>query len=345
MAQFVSDEIYAIKRVVEKEGLDCEFELRRSFDVLLDAEEAEEVAGGFLASLKAGQKWTRDVDLVDAKYVEQITSMKGAKAALSVPACSFWPYKFVSQLLANLEKKAVVNLQTNTPVTQITQDEAGRSIIHTSRGTLRARKVVFATNGYTAGLCPQYAGKIVPVKATASHISPAHGTVVSPHLSHTYNISYPLGPGHVDYLNPRPDGGIVVGGGKWIFAHDRSLWYGNWDDSTLLPGVQQHFDGLMQQHFNGWEDSGAEVDSIWTGIQGYTADEKPHIGEVPGMEGLQYMIAGFNGGGMAMIFLCAKGLAEMVGGGVPYARTGLPGSFKATRERLETHSVVPGMRT
>ena len=270
--------------------------------------------------------------------------MKGAKAAFSAPTCSLWPYKFVSQLLARLVGKALVNVQTNTPVTKITRDEAGLNVIHTSRGILNARKVVFATNGYTAGLCQQYTGTIVPVKGTASHISPTHGTI-SPHLSNTYNISYPLGPGHEDYLNPRPDGGIVVGGGNWTYAQNRSQWYGNCDDSTLIPGTQHYFDGLMQRHFNGWDDSGAKVDSIWTGIMGYTADKNPHVGEVPGSEGRQYVIAGFNGGGMAQIFLCAKGLAKMVGGGVPFAQTGIPRSFKTTSERLEKQSGAPECKT
>ena len=263
--------------------------------------------------------------------------MKGAKAAFSAPACSLWPYKFVSQLLARLVGKALVNVQTNTPVTKITHGVAGRNVIHTPRGILNAGKVIFATNGYTPGLCPQYTDIIVPVKGTASHISPTHG-IVSPHLSNTYNISYPPGPGHTDYLNPRPDGGIVVGGGNWTYAQNRSHWYGNYDDSTLIPGTRHYFDGLMQRNFKGWEDSGAKVDSIWTGIQGYTADENPHVGEVPGSEGGQYIIAGFNGGGMAQIFLCAKGLAKMVGEDLPYAQTGIPRSFEATRERLERRS-------
>lgn len=259
--------------------------------------------------------------------------MKGAKAAFSVPACSLWPYKFVSQLLERLVDRSLVNLQTNTPVKKITQDGAGWNYVHTARGALKARKVVFATNAYTSGICRQYTGKIVPYKGTATHICPTQGPVY-PHLSHTYNISYPAGPGRVDYLNPRPDGGIVVGGGKWKFSDERSLWDGNWDDSTLLPDVQCHFNNLLQRHFRGWENSGAKMDHLWTGIMGRTADEWPHVGEVPGSEGQQYVLAGFNGGGMSMIFLCAQGVAKMIDG-TPYEQSGLPRLFKTSVERLE----------
>ena len=72
MAQFVYDQIYAIKRTVEKEGLDCEFELRRTFDVFLDAEEAKIVARKFTASLQAGHKWTREVDFIGEEFAEQV---------------------------------------------------------------------------------------------------------------------------------------------------------------------------------------------------------------------------------------------------------------------------------
>ena len=81
MAQFVNDQIYAIKQTVEKEELDCEFELRRTLDVFLDAEEAEAVAEEFRASLRAGHRWTREVDLIGKKFAEQVSVMCITRAA------------------------------------------------------------------------------------------------------------------------------------------------------------------------------------------------------------------------------------------------------------------------
>jgi len=335
---FVNDQIYALKRVVEKEKLDCEFELRRSFDVFLDAKEASDVKADFEACLNEDQAWTRNRSLVDARCAEQVTSLKGAKTALSSSVCSFWPYKLVTQLLARLVQRDAVNLQTNTPVTAISSDATGWSHIHTARGTLKAPKVIFATNGYTSGICPLFDNSIVPYIGTASHIKPSKD-FVAPHLSNTYNIAYPQGnvdTDYVDYLNPRPDGGIVVGGGKWTYAEDRSSWYDNWDDSTKLPGVKAHFDGLMQRHVRGWEDSGAVTDHIWTGVQAQTPDGMPYVGEVPGKEGRQYVLAGYNGGGNALIFLCAKGVAEMVLKKTSFAATGLPAAFECREDRLRS---------
>jgi len=68
----------------------------------------------------------------------------------------------VSQLAAKLVERNAVNLQTNTPVTRVDQDDTGRYLLRTPRGTLKARKVVFATNAWTSGICPALTNKIVP---------------------------------------------------------------------------------------------------------------------------------------------------------------------------------------
>ncbi|KAK3058456.1 hypothetical protein LTR09_000020 [Extremus antarcticus] len=330
----VTAQIDALKDIVETEGLDCEFELRRSYDVFIDPEEAEKAKKDFLASVEAGARWTRDVDLVEGGNVEQVTSIKDAKVALSSPICSLSPYKFVCQILSRLLDRKALNLQTNTLVTNITSSN-GTNIISIPRGTLRATKLIFATNGYTAGISLPFVNKIIPVHGTASHLTPSKP--VSPHLSHTYNIAYTRpsaeSQSRVDYLNPRPDGSIVVGGANWTYNHDRSAWYDNFDDSALMPEAVPHFDSLMRRNFLGWEGAGAGVESVWMGIIGYTGDELPFVGVVPGMSG-QWALAGFNGGGNAMCWLCGKGVAEMVAGGKVFGETGLPRLFEVTGERL-----------
>jgi hypothetical protein len=67
---------------------------------------------------------------------------------------------------------------------------------------------------------------------------------------------------------------------------------------------------------------------------GYTFDGFPHGGQVPGQENL-FILAGFNGAGMPHIFLTAKGIANMIGNGVPFGESGIPRIFKTTEERLK----------
>ncbi|MCJ1390512.1 hypothetical protein MMC18_003372 [Xylographa bjoerkii] len=332
IVKFVRANIYGVKRVIEKEKIKAEAELRRSFDVSLNEEDAGKVKVEFEKQLEAGFPLTEDLGYVGEEFAERITSIHGAKAGLSTTVLSLWPYKFVTQLLERVLSKGKVNLQTNTAVTAIeTDDGDGGYTVTTNRGQVKTPIIVFATNGYTAGLLPQYRNVITPTKATASHITVPIGQS-APYLSNTYNLRYTSD--RVDYLNPRPDGSIVVGGGKWTYEKEPELWYNVHDDSTLLEPARHYFDGLMQRHFQGWEDSGAETESVWTGIQGVTKDSLPHIGKVPGTSG-QYILAGYNGGGNAFAFMAALAVARMIKEGIPFEQTGVPMCMETTQARLD----------
>lgn len=66
---------------------------------------------------------------------------------------------------------------------------------------------------------------------------------------------------------------------------------------------------------------------------GYSADNAPFIGAIPGRPN-QFIIAGFTGHGMPQVFLSAKGLAAMVVEGADFKSTGIPRVFQVTKERL-----------
>ena len=72
VADQVCEQIYAIKHAVETESLDCEFELRRSYDVFLAEAESEQARQEFEKCLKAGHRWTKDVSFVGREFAEQV---------------------------------------------------------------------------------------------------------------------------------------------------------------------------------------------------------------------------------------------------------------------------------
>jgi glycine/D-amino acid oxidase-like deaminating enzyme len=344
MQTYVEGVIQGLKRIVEDEDLDCEFELRRSFDVFTDEAESVRLKKIYDESRAAGRSWTKNTHFIDGQYVEQVTSVKGATSAVSVPCCSFWPYKFVTQLAARLlERHAGFNIQTNTPVIAVTEKDEVNTI-RTARGDMKADTVIFATNAYTSGLLPSFKDVIVPVRGMATHLVPAKP--IHPHLTNTYNLDFGPGKG-VDYLNPRPDGGIVVGGAKWTFDSDRDSWFNNYDDSVPFPQeAEAYWEGYMQRTFHGWEDSQSKVDKTWVGIMGSTPDGWPHVGRVLGAEN-QWVLAGFNGGGMALIPTASEAVARAVvenvvfedvceNMGVPaWFRTGVGTGNERMRERFE----------
>lgn len=66
---------------------------------------------------------------------------------------------------------------------------------------------------------------------------------------------------------------------------------------------------------------------------GYSADNSPFIGAIPGRSN-QFVVAGFTGHGMPQVFLSAKGVAAMAVDGVDFKSTGVPRIYQVTKERL-----------
>jgi glycine/D-amino acid oxidase-like deaminating enzyme len=157
-----------------------------------------------------------------------------------------------------------VNLQTNTLVTELAEvvdgNGSSRWVVTTNRGIIRAPKVVLATNAYTAALLPEYKDKIIPYRGISCKIS-TRGQ--APLLTNSYGLRF--APWDFDYLIPRPDGSIIVGGGRSAYFLAKDMWYANTDDSQGVNEVKRYFEQYMQRHFRGWENSGAYVEDIWTG--------------------------------------------------------------------------------
>jgi glycine/D-amino acid oxidase-like deaminating enzyme len=193
---------------------------------------------------------------------KQLSGVKGAKACATYTAGTIWPYKFILHLLSAALYTGSVNLQTNTPVTKVTALPSGDFTVETPRGSLHTKKVVYATNGYTSGLLPEYSANIVPCRGICCQISVPEGST-APLLTDSYVLRPSDGIG-MDYLIPRPDGTIIVGGAcqkKQV----QSEWYNNLDDSTLIESAKDYYANYMQNTFHGWENSNAKVKKIWTG--------------------------------------------------------------------------------
>lgn len=171
LAEFYIEQMYALKDVVERETPDCDFLITRSFNVFMDDNDAEHNLNEIRMPMEhGGDIVKREVLVLKKEMIEAFTGMKGAAGAISVPAAQLWPYKFVTQLAVRIIDR--INLQTHTMVEEVSEvaDGEGYYAIKTSRGTLRAKKVVFATNGYTAGILPDMEGVITPYRDVNSYM-------------------------------------------------------------------------------------------------------------------------------------------------------------------------------
>ncbi|TGO84309.1 hypothetical protein BPOR_0521g00030 [Botrytis porri] len=331
IAEFEIAHVQALKELILHEKIDCDFTLTRTCDVWNNQSAADE-AKAIYDRLRLNQelKYMEDVQFTVGKDAETISGVKGVKACSTYTAATLSPYKLITSLLASALATGSVNLQTNTPVISIKQSAHGYHLIETPRGILRARHVVHANNAYVSGLLPEYAKNIIPCKV------PKGATI--PPIDYSYIVR--TEEGILDYLIPRPDGSIIVGGASATFRSHKDQWYNNVDDGKLIEATMEkrYYENFMQRTFRGWENSDAKIESIWTGVMGYSFDSNPHIGLVPQKSG-QFIIAGFNGHGMPVIWLAAKGLAEMLRTGKSFEEVRIPMPlpllFKTTQDRID----------
>lgn len=160
-----------------------------------------------------------------------------------------------------------VHLQTSTPVTDVlpANEDARdhRWLVQTPRGAVRTNVVIYATNAYTSALVPEVRDKIVPVRGMVARLAGAN----APKLKDSYLMRF--SEHEYDYMIPRPDGSIILGGARRDFFKDLDEWFDVTDDSKLMEGARGYFDGYMQRHFLGWKDSDVCTEEIWTGSKSH----------------------------------------------------------------------------
>ena len=251
--------------------------------------------------------------------------------AISSDCASLWPYKLITFILERAIKSGL-NLQTNTPVIKIDNIEdptsSYRQLVQTSHGTIKARHLILATNGYTSYLLPEFNDLIVPERGTMSALLPPKG---STHLAYSHGFKGTKGsdPSHDDYLTqrpfegvPNPRGHLMYGGGQ-NFAQQVTL--GTSDDSFLDDGCATYLrrELLHLLDFDGETNGMEELEAThqWSGIWGTSRDGSPWVGAVPDREGV-WLVGGYSGESDTSItfeFYIVKDEADvdMAGHGMP----------------------------
>lgn len=260
---------------------------------------------------------------------------KGSLGALSYEAGSLSAYKFVIGVL-NLALSKGLNLQTATPAVKIAKNNTiGSWTVETPRGSIKTKKLILATNGYSAHLCPALQGIIVPLRGhmTAQRQGSAMPTGG---LATTYSFIYNDG---YEYMIQRPqgskfEGDIMIGGGTTMLPDAGLCEFGTTDDTTTDPAVIDYLKDCTARYFDwGQDHPDGRLRKAWTGIMGYSADGFPLVGELPDEKNL-YIAASFQGLGMVLSFLTAKALVSMINGWDDENMDLFPRAFQISRERL-----------
>ncbi|TKA22779.1 hypothetical protein B0A50_07881 [Salinomyces thailandicus] len=353
---------HTLKSLVEQQNIDCEFHAQPGVRAIYSAhhlKEAEEALSIMETTAPELRKMMKLVTEISELAQYRIPTAKGA--VVTEVAARMWPYKLVSHILERLltssEHSGSFNLQTLTPATSLTPNDDGHWTIQTDRGSIKARRVILATNAYTSHLLPSFKDLIVPCRGQMSALKPLPSLQGPKRLKTSLGF---LGDGLDDYLIQRPSergGHMMFGGGR---QHGPSI--GVTDDSVLDPKTAAYLRrrlvealGLPEIHDEPLREF--EAANEWTGIMGFSRDNHPFVGPVPPKYSFEqtnlYMAAGFTGHGMPNTWLSGAAVAGMVqdslaasvaGGQSPdearivelaRKRTGLPAAYCITEARLE----------
>jgi glycine/D-amino acid oxidase-like deaminating enzyme len=166
----------------------------------------------------------------------------------------------------------------------------GEVAVRAGEQECRAGVVILATNAYTAQLVPQV--KIKPTRAQMLASAPVARSVCEvPTYSHS----------GYRYWRQLRSGEVLVGGWR-----DTSITTEVGYEDQPTDQIQEHLDRKLEEMTGG-----AEVTHRWAGIMGFTETGLPLVGPVDGMRNV-YLCAGFNGHGLALAFMSAKQVVEML---------------------------------
>ncbi|KAJ9612229.1 hypothetical protein H2200_003826 [Cladophialophora chaetospira] len=262
----------------------------------------------------------------------------GSVGSLEYESGSLSAYKFTIGVLKLALGKGL-NLQCNTPATSISQSGDKRWTIETPRGTIKSKKLLLATNGYTAHLYPLLQGVIVPLRGVVTAQRPGQN-LPQQGLGTTYSFVYKEG---FEYMISRPagskfEGDIVIGGGMHVAEGDGMNEYGNTDDTTYDKSSADYLLECTRRYFGpknwGKDHTDGHNRRTWSGVMGFSADGYPFVGPVPGEEGL-YLSASFQGHGMVLCFLCAQAVTSMIEGkDGEELNSWFPECYRVTEQRM-----------
>lgn len=203
--------------------------------------------------------------------------------------------KFVRGLAAAADR-AGASLHERAAVTRLKRVSGETHDVITSRGTVRASKVLVATNGYTGQALPWYRRRIVPVGSYIIVTEPLEPDLIEQLMptrrmaSDSKNLLY--------YFRITPDQRMLFGGrARFAISHpEADLKSGR----ILQQGMAEVFPELARRR----------IDYNWGGRVGMTLDRIPHAGQ---HEGAHYAM-GYCGHGVQMATYMGRQMAEVLGG-------------------------------
>jgi glycine/D-amino acid oxidase-like deaminating enzyme len=294
-----------LRSLVEGERIDCLHARNGSHTLALSEQEAKALRRS--ASMMAEDGFR--AELLDDTDAARRFPGSGALGGLFNPEDGeVHPVRLVRGLAAAAERRGA-RIFESTPVLQV-ETSPSSVTLRTEKGRLQATMLLLASNAWTPLLHPFFRGAIVGMRGQMFATAPAPRRLVPTPVYADFGF---------EYFRQLPDGRILAGGGRRA-ALDEELTYAE----TPTEPVQQAIARFLASCFPGA--ARLPVTHRWAGLMGFSCDELPSVGPVPGPVNV-YVSAGYHGHGLGFAAICAKAATEMMLDG----RTSLPVDLFAPR--------------
>lgn len=222
--------------------------------------------------------------------------------------CALHPARYHKGLLEAVLRRSIP-LIGDCPVTGISRRGAEYKV-DTAKGTLRADKVLLATNGYTGKTFGWFSGRVFPVPSYLIATEPLESDVIA-RLAPGGRMMVETRSTH-SYFRVSPDGSRIIFGGRAAMV-----------DISLETAARRLRNTMAQI----WPELGdVRLSHVWSGNTGFTFNHLPHVGS---HKGIAYAM-GFSGSGTVMApYLGAK--AALLALGLPGGETAYSDTHLASR--------------
>ena len=221
----------------------------------------------------------------------------GFHGALTIPiGFGLNPRKYITGL-ADAAEQAGAQIFHGTPVQDI-QRKQGCFEVLTPRGTVRADKVIVATNGYSSEDLPDWlASRYMPTQSSIIVTRPLTETELDAQGWTSGQMSYDTR--HLlHYFRLMPDNRMLFGVRGGLLATPGS-------EARAIKRARADFEAM----FPAWTE--VETPNAWSGMVCIARNRMPFVGQVPDTPGLFASLC-YHGNGVAMASYCGALLSDVV---------------------------------
>jgi glycine/D-amino acid oxidase-like deaminating enzyme len=280
-----------VKRLIAEESIDCDFREVGHLELAYAPSHVQELHHAQASLASMGTETT----IVPREEIRTEIGSDAYYGALVVPGSGLLhPGRYFAGL-ADAAASAGADLHENARARSVRRRPAGGFEIETGRGTITARDVFVATNGYTDGVVPSLRRRIIPIGSYIIASEPLPEELAR-------EIS-PKGRSFFDTKN------FLY---YWHVSADRRMVFGG--RASFMPtSIDQTaailHKGLLEVHP---QLAGYRIDYAWGGNVGFTFDRMPHVGRTS--KGVAYAM-GCCGTGVALMTHLGTKVGEWLAGG------------------------------